>query len=428
MSIADKLTTVAENVPKVYKAGQDSMVDESKIVPKTVSGTSISVNDVSEIPHSVSCKVESINLFQPTRSSFTSYTGITLTRRNEDSYRVHGTATSRFRVSLGAYRSESASAFYISGGTQDMPLSVDLRKGNTYKRTAVNSGGVLVIPNESHEFDEVDICLLVGEGETVDAIVKPMVSLYDHSTYTPYVPPESVKVIKYGADENEGYQELTPNADGTVDGIKSTSPYMNIKTDTEGVVFNVTYHKSWGMQTEYDRVWDDLQQNGNRSNYQYAFYRTCWKNGTTYNPKYPIVCSTNNYATYMFGYSGVSDTVVPITIKCTSGSVFSGNSNLVTIRKLIVDSKTTSYNDWFTSCSKLANIEVEGEIVASLTFQYSPLTAKSMVSIVEHLSDTVSGKTLTFNSTAVANADWSTTDYSSFEELVATKTDWNIGV
>ena len=60
-SIAEKLMTVAENVPKVYAAGQSSMVDESKIIEKTVSGAFISVDDVSEIPHSVGCKVSGID-------------------------------------------------------------------------------------------------------------------------------------------------------------------------------------------------------------------------------------------------------------------------------------------------------------------------------------------------------------------------------
>lgn len=62
ISAAEKLTQIAENEQKVYEAGQSSMVDESKLIPKTVSGSYISVDDVSEIPHSVGCKVESANL------------------------------------------------------------------------------------------------------------------------------------------------------------------------------------------------------------------------------------------------------------------------------------------------------------------------------------------------------------------------------
>jgi len=59
MSISEKLVTIAENQEKVYKAGQSSMVDESKIIEKTVSGEYISVDDVSEIPHDVKVNLTS---------------------------------------------------------------------------------------------------------------------------------------------------------------------------------------------------------------------------------------------------------------------------------------------------------------------------------------------------------------------------------
>ena len=56
--VAARLATIAENVPKVYAAGQKSMIDESKIIEKTVSGRgSVYVNDVSEIPHEVEVKL-----------------------------------------------------------------------------------------------------------------------------------------------------------------------------------------------------------------------------------------------------------------------------------------------------------------------------------------------------------------------------------
>ena len=66
MSLSEKLEiisnnnlTIAENQERVYKAGQSSMVDESKIIEKTVSGEYISVDDVSEIPHDVKVKLTS---------------------------------------------------------------------------------------------------------------------------------------------------------------------------------------------------------------------------------------------------------------------------------------------------------------------------------------------------------------------------------
>ena len=63
MNIADKLTTIAENEPKVFKAGQLAMLKESKYMHPTISGAVISVNDVSPIEHNLRVKLTSKNLF-----------------------------------------------------------------------------------------------------------------------------------------------------------------------------------------------------------------------------------------------------------------------------------------------------------------------------------------------------------------------------
>lgn len=424
-----KLSRVIENVPKVYAAGKASMVDESKLIPTNVVGTSISLNDVSKLPHDVSCKVESLNLFQPTLKSQT-LRGVTITRNDDNSYTLNGTVgdipySTYENYAFGTYVIGNETQLYVSGGTTEIPLLIILVKGNSVQTSVVNTGGVTVISADS--FDCFNIAVRFGEGETMNGVIKPMVSLYDHSTYTPYISSfEGVKVIKYGADESEGYQELTSNADGTVEGMKSTSPYMNIKADTDGVVLNVTYNKSWGMQTEYDRFWDAVQSNGNRNNYNYFFTGKSWRSGT-FNPKYPINCT---YASSLFNNSAIVDTVVPITISGSNTSVFYNASSLVTIRSLDMSGATGTAADWFTGCSKLESITFEGVIPINANFKNSPLDAKSLVNIVEHLSPSVSGKTMTLNSDSVANADWSTTNYASWDELVATKkpSGWSISL
>lgn len=42
-----------------------------------------------------------------------------------------------------------------------------------------------------------------------------------------------------------------------------------------------------GRQAEYDRFWDNFQQNGNRTRYVYGFAGVCWTKETL-KPKYPI--------------------------------------------------------------------------------------------------------------------------------------------
>jgi hypothetical protein len=180
-----------------------------------------------------------------------------------------------------------------------------------------------------------------------------------------------------------------------------------------------------GKQAEYDAFWDVYQNNGKRTYYHSAF-RTGWCDGI-YNPKYPIVCNGNNSANTMFSYAAITDTLVPITISGNNATIFYG-AGIVTIHSLDMSGYTGTHQDWFTSCTKLANITMVGEIPQSVNFKDCPLTAKSLVSIVEHLSDTASGKTLTVKTSAVNNADWSTTDYESWDALIATKSNWSFSL
>lgn len=53
MSIAEKLTTIAENEPKVYNAGQISVLQNSKYMYPTVSGEIIRIDDMANVPHKV---------------------------------------------------------------------------------------------------------------------------------------------------------------------------------------------------------------------------------------------------------------------------------------------------------------------------------------------------------------------------------------
>lgn len=180
-----------------------------------------------------------------------------------------------------------------------------------------------------------------------------------------------------------------------------------------------------GKHAEYDTFWNNFQNNGNRTTYAHAF-RTGWRD-SIYNPKYPIVCNGNNTATQAYSYAGLSDTKVPITISGNNASVFY-SAGIVTIHSLDISGVTTNISDWFTGCTKLVHITFVGEIPHSTNFKDCPLDAPSFVSIVEHLSPSATGKTLTVKSSAVNNADWSTTDYASWDALIATKSNWSFSL
>ena len=88
-------------------------------------------------------------------------------------------------------------------------------------------------------------------------------------------------------------------------------------------------------------------------------------------------------------------------------STFSVGSDgkLHTIAKIRTDENTV-FNNAFNYCTALKNVTFEGVIGQDINIRWSPLTADSIRSIIEHLSDTASGKTLTLSKKAVNNADF----------------------
>jgi hypothetical protein len=214
-------------------------------------------------------------------------------------------------------------------------------------------------------------------------------------------------------------KEYTANTNGEVNGIKSLSPDMTFVVDAD---ISVTYHKSYGMQTETDRFWDEYQQRGTRTNYDGAFCGTGWSNNNII-PKYDI---RPTQAMWFMRYSTFSGDLVKhleeigvsldfkdcvyfneafanayyITRvgvidlrKCTSEwnttDMFTSAKSLVTIDKVIADGGTAINPNAFRRLSALKNITFEGEIVSSgLKFGESTLlTHDSLMSIINALKD-----------------------------------------
>ena len=155
-----------------------------------------------------------------------------------------------------------------------------------------------------------------------------------------------------------------------------------------------------GRQAEYDEFWDNYQQNGNRTNYYFGFY--FWRDAV-YRPKYKITVGTG---AAIFQNSAITDTRVDIDVSgCTNalGQMFNNAIHLKTVRKIIV-AETTTYSGWFTGCSKLENLTIEGVIGNSINiYLASLLTIESMRSIISALKD-YSGSTTTYTLTLHATA------------------------
>ena len=223
----------------------------------------------------------------------------------------------------------------------------------------------------------------------------------------------------------------------------------------EQVGYSIGYGE--GKRAEYDAFWDSFQNKGKRSGYLLGFSGDGW-NANTFKPKYNIPV-TYGYMTFRnsqiavdlvdlcenLGISITFDGCTDFTqtffntkftrigeVNTTSASTLSStfaSCPAETIDKLILkENGSQTFSGTFGSCSKLKNIGIEGVFGNSVSFNASPLTAKSLVNVVEHLSDTASGKTLTVLKTAVNNADWSTTEYASWDALIATKPNWSFSL
>ena len=177
-----------------------------------------------------------------------------------------------------------------------------------------------------------------------------------------------------------------------------------------------------GEKSQYDAFWDAFQQNGNRRDYTNAFRSYCW-NAACYKPKYPIVGGTLSSA---FQAATVHDTVVKIVHlgDKASSSVFYQGSHIVTVRELEVSEKTT-FSRWFEGCTELVNIRFSGTIGQTLDLHWSTkLSKESIESIVETLSPTASGMTLTLSQAAKEAAF--TAD--AWSALIAPKQNWTISL
>ena len=214
------------------------------------------------------------------------------------------------------------------------------------------------------------------------------------------------------------------------------------KGKSEGGDTETAYNNGFedGKQAEYDAFWDNAQDYGNRKRYYYAFGYLF--NENNFYPKYTL----ENLADvgYMFRYmqfrgdlaqrlddlgikfSFVSNSPSQVfrdmpyvtrlfTIDCTKATTvsslnywFTGDSSLQTIDKIILNNKNNKMPEFvetFGGCVALQNITFEGVIGNNIDFASCvKLSKESIENIIGCLSDTVSGKTVTFSATPVNNA------------------------
>ena len=308
------------------------------------------IDDTSEIPHDVGCKVESVNLLTYPNSTANmtdaygmdiqgawtkgqmTLTGVfspgppqarvfypNLTQSNGTNYETYAMILENYSIKIprGTYTFSANDTMenvptspgvcrgsLVVGKLKGRPIdgtAVIYRTGDTFTVDVEDMYGVFIVYMHTGNVSETF--------ENISYTAKPMLNRGDTALpYTPYVDVSGVTVTRYGESAADNLETYTANADGTVDGIKSLCPVMTLATDVSGVKLTVDYHKSWGKQAEYDAFWDAFQENGNRTHYIYAFSYRSWK-AENLKPKYVIRPREANNMFQQMGYVGEQYTV-----------------------------------------------------------------------------------------------------------------------
>lgn len=200
--------------------------------------------------------------------------------------------------------------------------------------------------------------------------------------------------------------------------------------ENEQKVFNA------GVKSEYDRFWDNYQENGNRTNYARAFANSFWST-ELFKPKYdiyPISAETlfytnnsiadpesilnalglkldfsrcTNFVQFLSWCAverlGTVDTRSATTLRLA----FYSAQNLKTIEKLILaedGSQTIEHNNSFTGMEKLQEIRIEGLFGKSVSFLNSTLLSleslRSIINALKDYSETGTTQTITLSPTS----------------------------
>ena len=217
----------------------------------------------------------------------------------------------------------------------------------------------------------------------------------------------------------------------------------------EGITEEEAYNNGFeaGKQAEYNDFWDNYQQNGERTDYAYAFANVGW-NDDNFIPKYNMSATKVNQ---MFCYSGITDLkgilerqgVTLDTSKVTSFDQFCFTSSITHLPPLDVSSSTTfsqafrgskalvsmrlenipetaNFSLAFTDVKNLTDFSCTGTIGNDFNFAYSSnLTHDSLMNIINCLITTSTTKTLKLHATAKAKL----TDA---EIAIATEKGWTI--
>lgn len=266
MSIAEKLTAIAENELKVYKTGQLATLKESRYMNGKEISTTVSANDVSPVEHNLGVKLSSDtvtdfssvevtrcgkNLLEyPYVETTLTRNGITFTDNGDGTITANGTATAdtQFRLQDKAVYPKNYNPFkYLIGEKVLVMGSPSGSSKDTYGIQSINVGmfgdtGYAIGSENYYRY-----AIFIKSGMTVENLVfKPVIFLQN---------------VGFSNDfEQYNRQTVTANADGTVEGLTSHSPNMTLFADSNSVTVNCEYYRD--IDTYIDNLITDIALTG----------------------------------------------------------------------------------------------------------------------------------------------------------------------
>lgn len=257
----DKAVEQSEKDVAEAVADMRTIVDDSANAFKgNVRGAVVSMADVSPFEHEMKVKVGGKNLFDASVfEEEQTANGVTI-KRSGNTFVFNGTATEGFSYekygSWNLPQPAVLSLTYISGAVSNI-VWFSLKDGeekqiqsrvNADCTTSYYSASLSIATRAwfwiegGTTFENLTISVQLEAGETATA-------------YEPWLDPATITLSVKDAS-GETVATYTPNSDGTVDGVKSIYPVMNLRTDTDGAIIEAEYNRDSNivLRELYDRI------------------------------------------------------------------------------------------------------------------------------------------------------------------------------
>lgn len=216
-----------------------SSKEAANAVKNTKDGTNIVIDDISPLAHDVAVLVNMPNVLSyPYNDTTKTVGGITFTDNEDGTITANGTSKySRFVLRQGTQF--ETGTFVISGcpkgGTNETyDIHLTLYKNNQLVKSFYDFGsGTKPFNCSDYDYDKYIFAIHIYNGTTINNLVfRPKLSLLPNTT-----------ALTVKGENDEVQATYTPNADGSVSGVKSVYPIMKLELSDTNADMTVEYNK-----------------------------------------------------------------------------------------------------------------------------------------------------------------------------------------